>query len=202
MSRKRSPAGRTAKASLTSQTYINLKKANKRIKGLRASGDFGTYASKDILRLVSSNKNVRFNKKKQLKISKPHDINFAEMRLINKQLKEFNKAKTGTPGGIAEVKASTKAKMKETLSGLTDEQISDSDVEFLYSLFNDKNVSNLFDYITPSELLIILKDVEKKGGAFEDFWIELLNYIDTTNLSDLREQALAIYNNYMQYKTL
>lgn len=202
MARKRSTGGRKAKATLTSQTYYNLEKANKRIKGLQKHGDLGTYASKDLMRLVSQNKHVKFNKQKKLVITKPKGMSFSETRLVNKRLREFNTAKTGTHQGIEEVKASTKQKMKETLSGLTDEQISDSDVEFLYSLFNDKNVSNIFEYITPSEMLIILKDVEKRGGTFDDFWEELQNYIDTTNQSDLKEQALAIYNNYMANRTL
>lgn len=202
MARKRSTIGRRAKPSLISQTYISLEKANKRIKGLRESGDLGTYASKDLMRLVAQNKHVKFNRQKKLVISKPRDINFAEMRLINKELKEFNKAKTGTPGGIREVKEATKQKMKETISGLTDQQISDSDVEFLYTLFSDKNNKNLFEYISPSELLIILNYAKQNNKSADDFWNALQNYIQETNISDLKEQAIAIYNNYMQYDSL
>lgn len=202
MARKRSSIGRKAKPSLTSQTYLSLEKANKRIKGLRESGDLGTYASKDLMRLVAQNKHVAFNKNKKLVIRKPSDINFAEMRLINKRLKEFNKAKTGTPGGIREVKESTRQKMKETISGLTDREIKDSDVEFLYDLFNDKNNKNLFEYISPSELIIILSYAKEHNKSFDSFWQALQQYIDTTNLSDIKEQAQAIYDNYMNADVL
>ena len=105
MARKRSTVGRKAKPSLISQTYYNLEKANKRIKGLQKHGDLGTYASKDLMRLVSQNKNVKFNKSKKLTISKSKSMSFGELRLINKRLKEFNKAKTGTHAGIEDVKA-------------------------------------------------------------------------------------------------
>lgn len=202
MPRKRSSVGRKAKPSLTSQTYYSLEKANKRIKQLQKTGDFGTYASKDILRLVSQNKHVKINKRRMLSISKPSDINFAEMRLINKRLKEFNKAKTGTPSGIQEVKTSTRQKMKETISGLTDREIKDSDVEFLYNLFTDKSSSNLFEFISPSELIIILSYVKEHKQSFDSFWQALQNYTEITNQSDLKEQALKIYNNYMQYDSL
>lgn len=202
MPRKRSTVGRKAKPSLISQTYYSLEKANKRIKSLRASGDFGTYASKDLIRLANANKHVKFNKQKKLVVKKPKDMTFAELRLVNKELREFNKAKTGTPSGISEVKASTRQKMKETLSGLTDRDISDSDVEFLYDLFTNKNYSNLFEYISPSELVIILSYAKEHHQSFESFWQALQNYTEITNQSDLREQALAIYNNYMQYGSL
>lgn len=202
MARKRSTIGRKPKASLASQTYISLQKANKRVKGLRESGDLGTYASKDLMRLVAQNKHVTFNKKGQLRLKNTADINFAEMRLINKRLKEFNTAKTGTPGGIQEVKESTKQKMKETISGLTDQEINDSDVEFLYTLFNDKSNKNLFEYISPSELIIILNYAKQNNKSVEDFWQALQNYIQDTNISDLKEQAIAIYNNYMQFGSL
>ena len=202
MARKRSLVGRKAKPSLTSQTYYSLEKANKRIKQLQKTGDFGTYASKDLLRLASQNKHIKFTKSKRLTMVKPGDINFAEMRLINKRLKEFNKAKTGTPSGIREVSESTRQKMKETLSGLTDRDIKDSDVEFLYDLFTDKSNSNLFEYISPSELVIILSYAKEHHQSFESFWQALQNYTEITNQSDLREQALKIYNNYMQYGSL
>lgn len=199
MARKRSSSGRKAKPTLLSQTYYSLEKANKRIKGLRQHGDLGTYASKDLMRLVSQNKHVKFNKKGKLTIAKPKNISFAETRLINKRLKEFNKAKTGTHGGIEEVKESTRAKMKETISGLTDREITDSDVEFLYTIFTDKSASNLFDYISPSELVIILSYAKEHNHTEEEFWTALQRYIGETNQSDLKEQAIAIYRNYMQY---
>ena len=199
MARKRSPGGRKAKASLTSQMYYNLEKANKRIKGLAKHGDLGTYASKDILRLVSQNKNVSINRAKKIVIHKPKSLMVGDLRLINKRLKEFNKAKTGTHAGIEEVKASTREKMKETLSGLTDQEISDDDVEFLYTLFNDKSASNLFDYISPSELIIILNYCKENNVSEEGFWEGLQKYISVTNQSDLKEQAIAVYRNYMQY---
>lgn len=199
MARKRSSGGRKAKSSLLSQTYISIEKANKRVVGLRKHGDLGTYASKDILRLVSQNKHVTFNKKGKLVIRKSQSLSFAETRLINKRLREFNKAKTGTHGGIEEVKQSTKAKMKETLSGLTDRDISDSDVEFLYNMFNDKSTSNLYDYISPSELLIILNYAKENNHTEEEFWTAVQRYIGETNLSDVKEQAIAIYRNYMQF---
>ena len=198
MPRKRSLVGRKAKSSLLSQTYISLGKANRRIKGLREHGDLGTYASKDLMRLVSQNKHVKFNKKGKLTIVKPKTMSFGDTRLINKRLKEFNKSKTGTHGGIEEVKESTRAKMKETISGLTDRDIPDSDVEFLYTLFNDKSASNLFDYISPSELIIILNYAKENNHTEEEFWTALQRYIGETNQSDLKEQAIAIYRNYMQ----
>ena len=199
MARKRSTGGRKAKASLTSQVYYSLEKANKRIRGLQKHGDLGTYASKDLMRLVSQNKNVKFNKQRKLVISKSKSMSFGELRLINKKLTEFNKAKTGTHGGIEEVKASTREKMKETLSGLTDQEINDDDVEFLYTLFNDKSASNIFDYISPSELIIILNYCKEHGVSEEGFWEGLQKYISVTNQSDLKEQAIAVYRNYMQY---
>lgn len=199
MARKRSTGGRKAKPSLTSQTYYNLEKANKRIKGLQKHGDLGTYASKDLMRLVSQNKNVKFNKSKKLTISKPKSMGFGELRLINKRLKEFNKAKTGTHAGIEDVKASTKKKMKETLSGLTDQDISDSDAEFIYTLFNDKNTSSIFDFIKPSDLIIILNYCKENNVSEEGFWDGLQKYIDTTNQTDLKEKAISVYQNYMQY---
>lgn len=204
MPRKRSTVGRKARPTLTSQTYYSLEKANKRIKQLQKTGDFGTYASKDIIRLANQNKHIKITKgrTKRLAMVKPGDISFAEMRLINKRLKEFNTAKTGTPSGIKEVKESTRQKMKETLSGLTDRDITDSDVEFLYELFTDKSSSNLFEYISPSELVIILSYAKEHHQSFESFWQALQNYTEITNQSDLREQALKIYNNYMQYDSL
>lgn len=198
MPRKKSIGGRKAKPSLTSQTYLSLEKANRRIKGLQKHGDLGTYASKDLMRLVSENKHVKFNRQKKLTLTKTKSISFAEMRLINKRLKQFNKAKTGTHGGIEEVKKSTREKMKETISGLTDREIPDSDVEFLYTLFNDKSNSNLFDLISPSELIIILNYAKEHGHSEEEFWTAVQRYIGETNQSDLKEQAIAIYRNYMQ----
>lgn len=199
MPRKGSLKGRRPKSSLMSQTYINLEKANKRIKGLRQHGDLGTYASKDIMRMVSQNKHVKFNKKGKLTLTKPKGLTFAETRLINKRLKEFNKAKTGTHGGIEEVREETKKKMKETLSGMTDRDISDKDAEFLYSLFEFEGNFKLFEAIPESDVVIILNYAKEENKTFEDFWEALKRYADLTNQSDLRQEAFHLYITY-KYK--
>ena len=193
MPRKRSVGGRGRLPSIQNKLYLEMERTNKKLVQLSKYKMLGRYASKEIIRNVQKSSSFTFKSKGKQKIrlkpgAKPTE---SEARLFIKQSEKFRKSKTSTRIGIEEAKKRTKESIAQTL----DREPEEEDVEDFYNLLGDSDFRHLADQIGPSEVLIIINEVEKNNGTVEDF-IEKIKVYMAGNDEDIRERATRLWNKY------
>ena len=169
-----------------------FERASKEVK--RVSYERGTWASKKLInRLETSTLDAWSGGK--VKISK--DMTITQLRAVQKATNQFMTSKTSTLKGIQSVKESTKASLKATLSDEDMEEITDDEVETMYSMLSDDDFKFLSDKVGASTAWSLIEDA-KESNDTEKGWINRLNrYAFEINDVDMRAKALAIYNKYI-----
>lgn len=160
----------------------------------RVSYDTGTWASKKLInRLETSTLNAWT--KGRVKIRE--DMTITQLRAVQKATSQFMASKTSTLKGIQSVKESTKQSLKATLSDEDLRELSDNEVETMYSMLSDTDFTFLSDKVGASTAWSLIEDA-KENNDTENGWINRLNrYAFEINDVDMRSKALAIYNKYI-----
>ena len=175
-------------SSLRSQVKRQVNKANSRLKSLIRDVNKGVYnpktkrfERKGTITIIDKNGNIRkvkstnikdyrgkfaskkleelesFNKKLN-KIELSGNESRDELLEINKLTENFLKSKTSTLSGIEEVEKG----IKENISAKLDEfDMTPSEVDSLYTLYEDKDFVALRKYLDPSELQALLMEVKE-----------------------------------------
>lgn len=195
MARKKSIQGR--KRNIISPQRATEKVA-KRIRKLKASGNFGRYASKKIQSLFKS-ENIKF-KRNRIKLDwkklKP-----IQVKKYYKVFTDFLKAKTSTESGIEEKRLETREKLADTLSGLADERVSDEDIDDFYEMVKDDDFRYIADKIGDSDFYVLLnetkKEVQTEGGNANEILKEKLEeFMVVTNSSDAYNKVKNMYDKW------
>lgn len=175
-------------SSLRSQVKRQVNKTNRRLKSLIRDVNKGVYnpktkrfERKGTITIIDKNGNIRkvkstnikdyrgkfaskkleelesFNKKLN-KIELSGNESRDELLEINKLTENFLKSKTSTLSGIEEVEKG----IKENISAKLDEfDMTPSEVDSLYTLYEDKDFIALRKYLDPSELQALLMEVKE-----------------------------------------
>ena len=160
----------------------------------RVSYDTGTWASKKLInRLETSTLNAWSKGKVKIR----EDMTITQLRAVQKATSQFMASKTSTLKGIQSVKESTKKSLKATLSDEDLKELSDNEVETMYSMLSDTDFTFLSDKVGASTAWSLIEDA-KENNDTENGWINRLNrYAFEINDVDMRNKALAIYNKYI-----
>ena len=195
MARKKSIQGR--KRNIISPQRATEKVA-KQVRRLKASGNFGKYASKKIQSLFKS-ENIKI-KRNKIKIDwkklKP-----IQVKKYYKVFTDFLKAKTSTVTGIEEKRLETREKLADTLSGLADERVSDEDIDDFYEMVKDDDFRYIADKIGDSDFYVLLnetkKEVQNEGGNANEILKEKLEeFMVVTNSSDAYNKVKNMYDKW------
>lgn len=129
----------------------------------------------------------------------PKGTSKADLKAINKALKNFLKSQTSTIKGIKGVEETTKKGLKNLVSDI--DNITNKDIETLYSLFNDKDFQFIIkNYdIEASDLDTLIAETRAEGGTSDDFLRKVENYIYSDSLykdEDLVNALESIYNKF------
>lgn len=179
--------------------FVSIEKTNRKLKSLQSSGLYGKYASKELINALKDNPNVIINKSKKTQILKlkTSNISPAQARYIQKSLKKFIQNKTSTPMGIADVRRRSRETLKETLTQLTDDVISDGDLDDFYDLVVEDDYKYFADKVPDSlEIFILINEARDKNLTEEGF-IDLLKKYMTINSEDARQRASRLYNKWV-----
>lgn len=197
MARKRSVSGRARPKTLENQLRITVEKVNRRLNKLDQGKVYGRYASKQILRLAGQ-KNVLYSRKRRNKlIISTKGLTQSELRLYQKQMESFLKSKTSTVSGVKQARANVIEKVKKSLSGMTDLELTDDDVEDFFNLTSkDNDFKYLADRMDPSKLYILMQHTKEADGTGENFISMLENYM-TVNNQNVRKKATRLYNKFV-----
>ena len=198
MARKRSVSGRARPKTLENKLRITVQKVNKKLNKLDQGKVYGRYASKQILRLASTDKNILYSRKRRNKlIISTKGLTQSELRLYQKQMESFLKSKTSTVSGIKQARANVIEKVRKSLSGMTDLDLTDNDIEDFFELTSkDKDFKYLADRMDPSKLYILMQHTKEAEGNSENF-ITLLESYMTVNNQNVRNKATRLYNKFI-----
>lgn len=182
---------------LMKETIKMIREANQRLKSLERGGYKETYASKKLMEKLDISTLKLWDKSSgRIKIPKKK-ITQTQLVALNKQVSSFLESKTSTKKGINEVRKTTKASIKETLTEERGEKVSDEDVDFYYSTFGDSDFNDLTAYMTASELWALI-DYGIANKMSQDSWVDmLLKHISKENDLDIREKAERLYSKYV-----
>lgn len=132
-------------------TIIDRDGKIRKVKSTNVKDYRGKFASKKLEELESFNKKLN---KIELSGNESRD----ELLEINKLTENFLKSKTSTLSGIEEVEKG----IKENISAKLDEfDMTPSEVDSLYTLYEDKDFIALRKYLDPSELQALLMEVKE-----------------------------------------
>lgn len=209
MPRKRGISGRKAKTYVTSQIERDLAKVNRRVKSLKKSGRYGTYASKGLNRFVQSNPHVYVHKKtKQIRVKQLDILKPADTRLIKKNLEEFLRDPTSTNQGIETVQGKINAGVRKRLGQITVKEFTDQDLEDFYDLTHNDDFRYIADKIGDSETYVLLDYSREQNLEYDEFLALLGNYmvipeaghpggLKETGNSDADKAAKRLYKKFM-----
>lgn len=206
MARKKSVGGRARGVTAINKLQRDIDKTNRRLNALDKANSYGKYSSKKLLRQVSNNKLLKYDRKSKNKIKlnlsiakskSSESLKKSELRLLDKQLKEFLKSQTSTPIGLKRAMENTRKEVKAGLSRLTDKDISDEDLEVFYELLYSDDFNYFSDKIGDSEVYVLIDEAKDKSSSEEDF-IALLNRYITINSEEAREKAKNLYDKYVK----
>lgn len=132
-------------------TIIDRDGQRRKVKTTNVKDYRGTFASKKLEELDS------FNKKAN-KIELTGNESKEELMEINKLTENFLKSKTSTIKGIEEVEK----EIKNNMSARLDEyDMTPSEIDSLYKLYDDKDFTALRKYLDPSELQALIMEVKE-----------------------------------------
>lgn len=132
-------------------TIIDRDGQRRKVKTTNVKDYRGTFASKKLEELDS------FNKKAN-KIELTGNESKEELMKINKLTENFLKSKTSTIKGIEEVEK----EIKNNMSARLDEyDMTPSEIDSLYKLYDDKDFTALRKYLDPSELQALMMEVKE-----------------------------------------
>ena len=199
MPRKKSIGGRARGITVTSRLLREVKKANANLRNLDRAREYGTYASRRLLRNVVNSKNIRYSRKSKnrIRVKNMLDLKTPEKRLILKDLQKFNKASTSSAIGVEKTRSEIRKQVAFNLGKNKGMNIDDADVEKFFELVYDEDFRYFADKIEDSEAFIILKEVEmRNGGKFE--LGKLLQKHMTLNSEEARNAAKNLYEKYVK----
>lgn len=211
MPRKKSASGRARGKSPEISLLVKVEKINARFRSLEKSGNYNTYASKELVRFAQSNPylSIKTSKKRPKskrgkgRAQKRHtlvlakvNIPAAQQRLINKNLNKALASKVFSNSGIEKVRKETRRKVKETLELESGVELTEQDVDLFYDIAKYK-YEDIIEKIGPSEFYQLVQIAAKQNYNVEQ-WVNLLNNYVEINNDVMRKQAEYLYNKFVK----
>lgn len=196
MARKRIK-GRARVPTPADKLLRSIEMTNRRLNRLESAGVYGKYASKKLLRTIRNESPIKYNRRKRVKVTvNVKKLNPSQIRYYQKVFNSFLESKTSTSIGIKDKESKTREKLKQSLSEITDENISEQDVEDFYTLVEDNDFRYLADKIGDSDIYILVNEAKSRDLDEEGFSNMLEQYM-TVNTKEARDAASNLYNKFV-----
>ena len=203
MPRKRSVAGRSKRVTEESKLRLQAEKITRRFRSLEKGGKFGIYTGKSLLEFASRTplvniKKARGSRRHRLILGKLKHATEGELAKIAKVFTHALKAKTFSNIGIEKVRSETRNKIKDTLSGIVDRQLSDKDVDIFFEVIKHQSDA-ILSKIKPSDFMAMVFEAQDKNYGVDN-WVGMLEQVITIGNNDyLRKSAEYLYYKYVKY---
>ena len=197
MPRKKLPRGRARVPTPADKLLRSIEKTNRKLNRLDSAGLYGKYATKKLLRTIRNESTIKYNRGKRVKVTvNVKKLNPSQIRYYQKVFNSFLESKTSSPLGIKDVQSKTRDKLKQSLSEITDEDITEQDVEDFYTLVEDNDFRYLADKIGDSDIYILVNEAKSRDLDEEGFTNMLEQYM-TVNTKEARDAASNLYNKFV-----
>ena len=197
MPRKKSPRGRARVPTPADKLLRSIEKTNRKLNRLDSAGLYGKYATKKLLRTIRNESPIKYNRGKRVKVTvNLKKLNPSQIRYYQKVFNSFLESKTSSPIGIKDVESKTRDKLKQSLSEITDEDITEQDVEDFYTLVEDNDFRYLADKIGDSDIYILVNE-SKSRDLNEEGFTKMLEQYMTVNTKEARDAASNLYNKFV-----
>lgn len=196
MARKRIK-GRSRVPTPADKLLRSIEMTNRKLNRLESAGVYNKYASKKLLRTIHNESPIKYNKGKRVKVTvNVKKLNPSQIRYYQKVFNSFLESKTSSPIGIENKQVKTREKLKQSLSEITDNDISDQDIEDFYDLVENEDFRYLADKIGDSDIYILVNEV-KSRELDESGFINMLEQYMTVNTKEARDAASNLYNKFV-----
>lgn len=196
MARKRIK-GRARVPTPADKLLRSIEMTNRKLNRLESAGVYNKYASKKLLRTIRNESLVKYNKGKRAKVTvNVKKLNPSQIRYYQKVFNTFLESKTSTSIGIKDKESKAREKLKQSLSEINDEDISEQDVEDFYTLVEDNDFRYLADKIGDSDIYILVNEAKSRDLDEEGFTKMLEQYL-TVNTKEARDAASNLYNKFV-----
>lgn len=196
MARKRIK-GRARVPTPADKLLRSIEMTNRKLNRLESAGVYNKYASKKLLRTIRNESPIKYNKGKRVKVTvNVKKLNPSQIRYYQKVFNTFLESKTSTSIGIKDKESKAREKLKQSLSEITDEDISEQDVEDFYTLVEDNDFRYLADKIGDSDIYILVNEA-KSRDLDESGFVNMLEQYMTVNTKEARDAASNLYNKFV-----
>ena len=185
------------------KTRFKAKSVNEYLLKLQKWGRYDTWASKQLISRLDTNKLSIINKKGLIDMDKIGWLTETQMTNVNKAMDQFISSKTKTIQGINAVVRNKrqwlieKSDNAQWVKGLTNREVED-----LYRVFDDEEFENLSEKIKYETIWDTVVEANKKQWSEQEFIDELQLYTDPAyiNDDDVLDSMSDIYNKYINIK--
>ena len=196
MARKRIK-GRARVPTPADKLLRSIEMTNRKLNRLESAGEYNKYASKKLLQRIRNESLVKYNKGKRVKVTvNVKKLNPTQIRYYQKVFNSFLESKTSSAFGIKDVESKTHAKLKQSLSEIRDEDLSDQEVEDFYTLVEDNDFRYFADKIGDSDIYILVNEAKSRDLKKRPFY-EMLKQYMTINTKEARDAARRLYEKYV-----
>ena len=173
-----------------------ISQVNSMLSNLKREHKTKTWASKKLYNRLTNAKLKKVWNYKTDNIRHLNNLNMTQITNIRKALNQFKASATSTNAGIRDVKNRTLESLKNTIS--LDRDVSDSEVEDMYSMLSDKDFSSFLrlDQSAASTLWDLVADAQEYNESKDTFVDKLLRNMNVNDV-DSREKAKRIYDNFV-----
>ena len=149
------------------------------------------------MRTIQKEPLVKYNRGKRVKVTvNVKKLNASQIRYYQKVFNSFLESKTSSPIGIEDNQVKTREKLKQSLSEITDNDISDQDIEDFYDLVENEDFRYLADKIGDSDIYILVNEA-KSRELDESGFINMLEQYMTVNTKEVRDKASNLYKKFV-----
>ena len=200
MPRKRI-SGRSRRADITSNIYVQAEKINRRIRSLEKGGNYGKYKGKELIQFAKnyssylSLRKGRGSKRARLRIKNLKEATMGQLRVITKKFRETIKAKGFSNIGIKDIRAKTREEVKKTLSGATSKDLTDKEVDLFFEIIKYKT-DEIISKIGPSQFYVITMQAIDENADLNR-WYSLLSSYITINNKEIQKACEYLYNKFV-----
>lgn len=170
------------------------KRANQRIVRLERTFGKDTWATKNLRNRLATEPLQAWTKTGRVKVNKTMTI--TQMRATIKAVNQFLNSKTSTRRGIKQVRKTTIKSLAKSL-GTEEEDLTNDEAETLFDMLSDDYVTDILQFIPPSDLWGIIEEAKERKDTQEQFINRIKQYIDFGNDLDMKNKLIAIYERYV-----
>lgn len=197
MPRKRTSKGRARQVTPKSKLLLEIEKANRKLRSLEKGGEYGKYASKQLLRLVVVDKSFSYKRgrRNKIQLSRGAKLSTPQVRIYFKKFGEFIKSATSSILGIRRARSKAEKKLKKTLGGLLDRKVTNEDIDEFYELLQDEDFKYIADKIGDSDAYVLVEKAKQQDMTKEDF-TKLFEQFMSTNNAEFQIKARRLFNKF------